>query len=329
MTTRKRRRGAPIHSSIKERLGYDANEPDDDIYEDWKTRTTRQCKPCWELKYCPYGPLVEQLPMLPPLRSALEEQQAYFKHCLETGTVGTIEPLSDEMRATYQEWLADEDLLLRQGLRELRKRRALEEANRAETDEEKIAAWLGRELPPVHIYRAPYDIDDGELDEEDFEPEIWQEIVACAEAQRERLKHALATGQNDGRLPLEPVRRAWFKRQVDEFVAENYPDTIPERFTEAECNVFGHICPVFFTAEAMTETQEERRIGRRRLNFTTMMRIVRRDDYRCQHCQKQLRDTEVEFDHIIPVSKGGSSEEHNLRLTCFDCNRDKSDEFSP
>lgn len=329
MTTRKRRRGPPIHSSIKERLGYDVNEPDDDIYEDWKIRTTRLCKPCWELKYCPYGPLVEQLPTLPPLRSAIEEQQAYFKHCLETDTVGTIEPLSDEMRATHQEWLVDEDLLLRQGLTELRQQRALEEANRAETYEEKIAIWFGRELPPVHIYRAAYDIDDGELDEEDFEPEIWQEIVARAETQRERLKQALATGQNDGRLPLDPVRRAWFQKQVDDFVAENYPDTIPERFTEAECNVFGHICPVFFTAEAMTETQEERRIGRRHLNFTTMMRIVRRDDYRCQHCQKQLRDTEVEFDHIIPVSKGGSSEEHNLRLTCFDCNRDKSDEFSP
>ena len=21
------------------------------------------CKPCWDLKYCPYGPLVEQFPM--------------------------------------------------------------------------------------------------------------------------------------------------------------------------------------------------------------------------------------------------------------------------
>jgi len=40
---------------------------------------------------------------------------------------------------------------------------------------------------------------------------------------------------------------------------------------------------------------------------------------------KHLLDNEVEFDHIIPVSKGGSSEESNIRLTCFDCNRDKND----
>jgi 5-methylcytosine-specific restriction endonuclease McrA len=55
------------------------------------------------------------------------------------------------------------------------------------------------------------------------------------------------------------------------------------------------------------------------------MRVVRRDNYTCQNCGKHLLDTEVEFDHVIPVSKGGSSEEHNIRLTCFDCNRSKSD----
>lgn len=30
---------------------------------DWDKRIKRVCKPCWELKYCPYGPLVEQFPL--------------------------------------------------------------------------------------------------------------------------------------------------------------------------------------------------------------------------------------------------------------------------
>ena len=30
---------------------------------DWKTRVKSVCKPCWELKYCPYGPLVEDFPL--------------------------------------------------------------------------------------------------------------------------------------------------------------------------------------------------------------------------------------------------------------------------
>lgn len=140
---------------------------------------------------------------------------------------------------------------------------------------------------------------------------------------------ALKTGQDDNRAPLESARRAWFEKQVDEFDPADHPDEIPPQFEEAACNVFGHICPVFFAAEGLTETQEERRIGRHQPSFKTLMRIVRRDDYRCQHCKKKLRDDEVEFDHIIPVSKGGSSEEHNLRLTCFRCNRDKSDDYEP
>ena len=120
-----------------------------------------------------------------------------------------------------------------------------------------------------------------------------------------------------------------FEEQVNEFNSQESPDSIPQTFIEAKCNVFGHICPVFFAAESMTETDEARRIGRRSPNFETMMRIVRRDNYRCQHCNKQLEDREVEFDHKIPISKGGSSEEHNIRLTCFRCNRDKGDGYDP
>ena len=107
MSKRARRRGPPIHPSIKESLGYDPAESDDEVYEDWKGRTSRVCKPCWELKYCPYGPLVEQLPTLPPLRSDVESQHLYFKSCLETDTVGSIEPLTEEWRLMYEEWIED------------------------------------------------------------------------------------------------------------------------------------------------------------------------------------------------------------------------------
>ena len=56
---------------------------------------------------------------------------------------------------------------------------------------------------------------------------------------------------------------------------------------------------------------------------------VRRDNNQCQACGKILRDDEIEFDHIIPVARGGSSEEWNLRVTCFDCNRTKSAKHKP
>ncbi|KYZ76897.1 hypothetical protein AXX12_18510 [Anaerosporomusa subterranea] len=66
-----------------------------------------------------------------------------------------------------------------------------------------------------------------------------------------------------------------------------------------------------------------RRIGRY-IPFNIKIRVARRDNYTCQICGKHLRDDELEFDHIIPVSRGGSTEEHNIRLACFDCNRSKS-----
>lgn len=330
MSKRARRRGPSIHPSIKERLGYDPAASDDDVYEDWKERTSRVCKPCWELKYCPYGPLVEQLPLLPPLLSAMEDQQRYFKRCLDSDTVGDIETLSDERRELYEEWLEDENILRHQSFNKIHNQRRFELLEALETEEERQAGWIGGELPPPHLYRVRYDLGiNEELEEADFPQEIWKEILRGAEIQRGRLKEALETGIDDNRRSMEPVRRAWFQKQVAEFSPDDYPESIPATFKDGTCSVFGHICPVFFAAEAITETQQERRIGRHRLSFATMMRIVRRDDYRCQHCQKHLEDNEVEFDHIIPVAKGGSSEEHNIRLTCFDCNRDKSDSYTP
>ena len=35
------------------------------------------CKPCWELKYCPYGPLVEQFPLFPEMQEIEEVKSKY------------------------------------------------------------------------------------------------------------------------------------------------------------------------------------------------------------------------------------------------------------
>ncbi len=174
-----------IDPKIKELLGFAPDEPDEKVLATWKAASTRVCKPCWELKYCPYGPFVEESPLLPPTRKEVEEEYT--------------------------------------------------------------------ELNP-----------------------------------------------------------------------DDYPEEIPKEISEMQCTVFGHICPVVFVAEGVTETSEPRR-RRRYIPFEVKMRVVRRDNYTCQVCGKHLLDNEVEFDHIIPISKGGSSEEHNIRLTCFKCNRDKSD----
>ena len=323
------RKKEEIRQSIKLALGYEISDSDDSVLKDWKERKSRVCKPCWELKYCPYGPLVEQSPHLPSLRKDSEDQIQYFKDCLASGLVGSKEQFSDERRADYEEWLNDEQVLLNQAWTSYTQQKRLKTASSFKNEADQIAAWLGGPLPSVHIYRTSYQSEEQDINEEMFDKKTWKKIIRLVEKTRKKYKLALDSGVDDNRHTLEPARRAWFQKVVDEYDPDDHPQSIPTKFSEAECNVFGHICPVFFAAEALTETKESRRIGRRPIPFSRMMRIVRRDDYRCQHCKKKLRDDEVEFDHIIPVSKGGSSEEHNLRLTCFDCNHDKSDTYDP
>jgi len=326
---KKKKSGPSIHKSIKERLGYDPNDADEAVYKDWNERKRLVCKPCWELKYCPYGPLVEQSPILPSLRAESAEQIAYFQRCIAADTVGNEDPLSDERREHLERWLDDEQTILMQARTSLAHKLSLKHASSKGSEEEMIGTWLGGSLPPIEQYRTPFNNEITEVIENNYQSDQWDQILDEATIIRNSHAKALETGIEDNRQPLEPARKAWFKKVVDKFNADNHPEMIPSTFEEGSCNIFGHICPVFFASESVTETSEERRMGRTRMPFPMMMRIVRRDDYRCQHCKKQLRDDEVEFDHIIPVSRGGSSEEHNMRLTCYDCNRDKGDDYTP
>lgn len=170
--TDKAKRSGSLHPELRKVLGIPRNMPASEVLRKWRGAAQKVCKPCWELKYCPYGPFVEESPLLP-------------------------------------------------------------------------------DIPREYI---------------------------------------------------------------------------PKEIIETECSVFGHICPVLFVAEGFTETKQVRRRGRY-ISFKTKIRVVRRDNHTCQGCGKHLLDDEVEFDHIIPQSNGGSSEEHNIRLTCFKCNRDKSDKY--
>ena len=204
-----------ISKNLKEHLGYDLEADDKIITREMKKRISMICKPCWELKYCPYGPIVEDFPLPPPIRKEMLEHIEYIKKCLDDGKLGDDKPLTAKLRKS-------------------------------------------------------------------------------------------------------------FEKQILEFRPEEYPVKLSQVETDASCSVFGHLCPVFFVFEPFTETNEIRRTGRY-IPFSVKVRVVRRDNYTCQICGKHLNDAEVEFDHIIPLSKGGSSEEHNIRLTCFDCNREKSD----
>jgi hypothetical protein len=170
------------------------------------------CKPCWELKYCPYGPLVEYFPLHP-----------------EDFTLPEVKKIHRRVRKAFEE---------------------------------------GRVRGEASIWGA-------------IEQFLWS-------------------------FPPHWEALAPFDTQ------------------ELGCNVFGHICPVFLMSEPFTETKEGRRTGRY-IPRDIMLKVVRRDGQICQICNNPVRDNEVEFDHIIPFSKGGPVSADNLRLVCASCNREKRD----
>lgn len=95
---------------------------------------------------------------------------------------------------------------------------------------------------------------------------------------------------------------------------------------EYRCRIFGHDCPVFYVAEPFTETKKMRTITRN-ISHPTKFKVIRRDKCVCQMCGKNVSDEEINFDHVIPWSKGGSSDDKNIRLLCSECNKKRGNSY--
>ena len=53
-------------------------------------------------------------------------------------------------------------------------------------------------------------------------------------------------------------------------------------------------------------------------------KVWNRDGGKCTECGS---NQDLEFDHIIPFSKGGANTYRNIQLLCEKCNRKKSDKI--
>lgn len=182
------------------------------MYED---KLSNIIKPCWELKFCPYGPLVEDYPLPPPLLSEYRESREHTKRCLELGEIGK----------NYDIYMDDE-------------------------------------------------------------------------------------------------RKDFIERKANGNYKKYYVKKRSKFEEEAQCSEFGHLCPAYFVSESVTETEVGRNRSRR-ISNAALIRVTRRDNNTCQICGNILLDREIEIDYIIPFSRGGSSDESNLRVTCMKCNRRK------
>lgn len=65
------------------------------------------------------------------------------------------------------------------------------------------------------------------------------------------------------------------------------------------------------------------RFPRARVRFSRH-NIYLRDDNTCQYCAKRLPRSELNLDHVVPRSKGGSTSWENVVCSCIPCNLRKA-----
>lgn len=80
--------------------------------------------------------------------------------------------------------------------------------------------------------------------------------------------------------------------------------------------------------DSRTTTQFLRQQERNKMSQALRAQIIRRDNSRCRMCGASVSDgVTLHVDHIVPVSKGGLTLEHNLQTLCQQCNLGKSNRF--
>jgi 5-methylcytosine-specific restriction endonuclease McrA len=67
---------------------------------------------------------------------------------------------------------------------------------------------------------------------------------------------------------------------------------------------------------------KERRKEYQKIKPRLHLLLIERDGHKCKQCNSIEN---IQIDHIIPLSKGGSDEPENLQLLCRKCNIRKGD----
>ncbi len=51
--------------------------------------------------------------------------------------------------------------------------------------------------------------------------------------------------------------------------------------------------------------------------------LFARDKFRCQYCGSRLPSSDLTYDHVLPVARGGRKTWENIVTSCMRCNREK------
>ncbi len=207
-----------IHPNIKKTLGFEETMPDKVFLKAWKKKSTHVCKPCWELKYCPYGPFVEQSPILPGLKDSSIEHNEYLRNCLKTNKIGGQRKLTtEELKKKKKELEIIENY----------PRFILPEIFEDKANEELIQEGIKNNLEFHDLYQTPYkdfenyqvpfSFDDDRKNKINSVFDEIQKVKLTPDLKKRikekinQLKQTIITGIEDYSKPLDPIRKKVFE----------------------------------------------------------------------------------------------------------------------
>ena len=147
--------------------------------------------------------------------------------------------------------------------------------------------------------------------------------------------HQFEVSRREIRLPHDLLNDLRFRELPDAgkahllcllLLAARMNNVLPDNTVKLE-NLIGASEPIdlgqleqFIHPARLERPAYEDRYASRRVPDSVRAAVMVRDGGRCRRCR---RATNLEIDHIIPVSKEGTSEESNLQTLCRRCNRRK------
>lgn len=120
----------------------------------------------------------------------------------------------------------------------------------------------------------------------------------------------------------KPVKRKYtkfadardYQRIVEKKYLQLFYDNVLIKYIETKPNPWG---------KTKSERSEDRGISK-----SVRFDVLKRDKFKCVACgasPAKDENVQLEIDHIIPWSKGGTNDDSNLQTLCHKCNRGKRD----
>lgn len=148
-------------------------------------------------------------------------------------------------------------------------------------------------------------------------------------AYRGNVYQAPTTWEAPDALEWIEIRRG-VQRQKDPELVEPWADSVEESYCVLDARARSVISALEFSEEVesarrlldagLLPTTHQERPLREALPSSVKREVWRRDEGRCVECGNKER---LEFDHIIPLSRGGANTVRNIQLLCEACNRRK------